>query len=673
MLLKVLVAAVAAGLLAQPLPSRAAGAVLPPVQAFMRTPAFAQPRMSPDGARIAALAEGAQGRRVLVVIEPADLKKSRVVAAFSDADVGHFEWVNNGRLVYTAADSDRGGADQYPPGLYAVDADGSDLRQLVDRQFRGVVTGGRGAQDRALPFTTWLLAPTRTRATDDVYVVHYPIDVRSWRPGAEWPDPVLMRLDTRTGRATPAARGTPPGQGTWLIDANDEPRVAVRQRDGVIRVYQRIGDGTEWQELLQFPAIGGEGFRPHLIRPDGKYLVTARRGRDTEALYVYDPATRQFEAEPLVSVAGFDHTGGVITGGKAGEQFLGVRVDADAPATVWVAPRYRRLQELIDARLTGRVNLLTVAEAPDARYAMVESFSDRVPPTYFIAAVDSGELTQIARAYPDIEPDRMGRVRFERIAARDGLSIPTYITSPAGAGNQPLPTVVVVHGGPWVRGGRYGWRPDAQFLASRGYRVLAPDFRGSLGYGFRHFQAGWKQWGGTMQDDLLDVVQWAVKQQLTDPQRVCVLGASYGGYAALMALARDGDTFRCGASYAGVTDIGLMFTANWTDMTDSVRRYSLRPLVGDPVADADALKAASPLHNAARIQRPLLLAHGTHDLRVPLEHGRRFREALARTNPAVEWAEYGDEGHSLGRMDNRVDFWQRVEAFLARQLGAAAN
>jgi len=673
MLLKVLLPAIAAVLIVHTAPGHAAEAALPPIKSFMHTPAFVQPRMSPDGRLIAALVEGAGGRRVLLVIDPADVKKSRIVAAFSDADVGRFEWVNNERLVYSASDGDRGGADQYPPGLFAVDADGSDARQLVDRQFRGVITGGRSAQDRSLPFTTWLLGPTRTHASDDVFVIHYPIDVRSFHPGMEWPDPVLMRLDTRTGRATPTGRGTPPGQGTWLIDANDEPRVAVRQRDGVIRVYQRVGDGTEWQELLQFPAIGGGGFTPHAIRPDGKYLVTARRGRDTEALYVYDPATRQFDAEPLVSVAGFDHTGGVITGGKAGEQFLGVRIDADAPATVWVAPRYRRLQELIDAKLPGRVNLLSVAEAPDARYAVVESFSDRIPPTYFIAAVDSGELTQIARAYPDVDPKQMGRVRFERIAARDGLPIPTYITSPAAAGDKPLPTVVLVHGGPWVRGGRYGWQPQAQFLASRGYRVLQPDFRGSLGYGFKHFQAGWKQWGKTMQDDLVDVTRWAVAQGLTDPQRVCVMGSSYGGYAMLMALARDGDTFRCGVSYAGVTDIGLMYTANWSDMTESVRRYSLRPLIGDPVADADALKAASPLYNADRIKQPLLLMHGTHDLRVPLEHGRKFREALARTNPAVEWAQYGDEGHSLGRMDNRVDFWQRVEAFLARNLGAAAN
>lgn len=650
---------------------RAADASLPPVKAYMRTPAFAQPKMSPDGQLIAAAVEGAGGRRVLVVVDPTDVKKSRVVAAFSDADVGEFDWVNDRRLVYSARDGDRGGADQYMPGLFAVDADGSDQRQLVDRQFRGIVTGGRSMQDRALPFSTLLLGPTSTRRSDDVYVVQYPIDVWSYRPGSELPDPVLMRLDTRSGRATPAGYKSPPGQGTWLIDANDEPRIAVRQREGVIRVYQRVGtsDSSDWQELLQFPALGGEGFMPHAIRPDGRILVSARRGRDAMALYVYDPATRSFDAEPLVSVAGFDHTSGIVTGGKAGEQFLGVRVDADAPATIWVAPRYKRLQELIDARLAGRINLLSVAQAEDAKYAVVQSFSDRVPPTYFIVDVESGHLTQIARAYPDIDPAKMGRMRFERIAARDGLPIPTYITSPAGDAGKPLPTVVLIHGGPWVRGARYEFDPAAQFLASRGFRVIEPDFRGSTGYGFKHFQAGWKQWGKAMQDDLVDVTRWAVAQGLTDAKRVCVVGASYGGYAALMALARDGDTFRCGVSHVGVTDLGLMFTANWTDVTDSARRYSYKPMIGDPVADADALKAASPLTHADRIRQPVLLVHGTHDLRVPLEHGKRFRDAIAKSNTAVEWVEYGDEGHSLTRMDNRVDYWQRVEAFLTRHIG----
>jgi len=649
---------------------------LPPLKAFLRTPAFGSPQPSPDGRWVAALSEGAGGRRVLVVIDPTDIGKSKVVAAFSDADVERFDWVSSRRLLYSAVDSQRGSADQLGPGLYAVDVDGSYQRQLVDRQFRGVLTGQRSLQDRSLPFYTFLLGPTRSRTSDDVFVSQYPINIQTWRPGMELPDPVLYRLDTRTARLTPVAQGSPPGQGTWAIDARDEPRIAIKQREGMIRVYQRKGDSEEWSLLLEYPAIGGEGFVPQVVRADGKVLVLARRGRDTEALYVYDPQTRSFEDKPLVSMEGFDFGGRVFLGGETGDQLLGVRLNGDAPATVWVAPALRKLQQGVDEKLRGRINLLTVAQAADAPFAVVESFSDRIPPTFYLLDTRSGALTQIARAFPDIDPATMGRVRFERIAARDGLSIPTYVTLPAGVADKPataLPAVVLVHGGPWMRGRSFGWNGQAQALASRGYVVLEPDFRGSTGYGFKHFQAGWKQWGLAMQDDLVDVTRWAVAQGLADPKRVCVMGASYGGYAALMALARDGDTFRCGVSYVGVTDVALMFTASWSDVTDSARRYTYAPLIGDPVREAEALKAVSPVTVAGRIRQPVLLGHGTHDLRVPLEHGQRFRDALSRGNADVEWFEYGNEGHGLVHLENRLDFYERVLKFLDRNIGASAR
>jgi dipeptidyl aminopeptidase/acylaminoacyl peptidase len=224
-----------------------------------------------------------------------------------------------------------------------------------------------------------------------------------------------------------------------------------------------------------------------------------------------------------------------------------------------------------------------------------------------------------------------------------------------------------------VRGGQWGWHPQAQFLASRGYAVLEPEYRGSTGYGFRHYRAGWKQWGRAMQDDIADGATWAIAEGIVDPRRICIAGASYGGYAALMGLINDPALYKCGINWVGVTDIKLLATGHWSftsDMSDTYKQYGMPELVGDLVADAAQLTATSPLAQAARIKQPLLLAYGAADRRVPLYHGTQFYEAVKRTNADVEWVVYADEGHGWTVPKNRIDFWSRVEKFLDKNIGS---
>jgi dipeptidyl aminopeptidase/acylaminoacyl peptidase len=230
--------------------------------------------------------------------------------------------------------------------------------------------------------------------------------------------------------------------------------------------------------------------------------------------------------------------------------------------------------------------------------------------------------------------------------------------------------VVLVHGGPWSRGADWGWDAEVQFLASRGYAVLQPEFRGSTGFGQRHFEAGFKQWGGAMQHDVADATRWAIEQGFADPKRICIAGASYGGFATLMGLAMEPALYRCGINWVGVTDIELMYGAHWSDLSDEWKRYGMPRLIGDPEADAAMLKTASPQARAAQIGQPLLMAYGAWDVRVPIAHGERFRDAVKKHNPAVEWVVYDNEGHGWQRPKNAIDFWTRVEAFLARHIGA---
>lgn len=199
--------------------------------------------------------------------------------------------------------------------------------------------------------------------------------------------------------------------------------------------------------------------------------------------------------------------------------------------------------------------------------------------------------------------------------------------------------------------------------------MLEPEYRGSTGFGSRHFRAGWKQWGLGMQNDIADGAKWMIAQGIADPKRICIAGASYGGYATLMGLINDPDLFRCGIDWVGVTDIDLMYNVTWSDTSEEQQRYGMPILIGDQVKDAAQLRATSPLKNAVRIKQPLLLAYGGSDRRVPIVHGTKFRDAVKATNPNVEWIEYPEEGHGWALVKNRVDFWTRVEKFLDRNIG----
>jgi dipeptidyl aminopeptidase/acylaminoacyl peptidase len=411
---------------------------------------------------------------------------------------------------------------------------------------------------------------------------------------------------------------------------------------------------------------------PSHIAPDGRWLAVSDEGRDTDALFEYDPAAGRIAPRPLLEHPQFDLSPTFVESERA---LLGARLQLDAEVTHWFDPALRALQERVDRLLPATSNRLTPPRRGGSPWVLVESWADVQPTRWFVFHRETGQLAALGGRRPQIDPARMGTMDLVRIRARDGLEIPTYLTLPPGvtlasarAAATRLPLVVSVHGGPHVRGTTWGWQPHVQFLASRGYAVLQPEFRGSAGFGRRHLLAGFQQWGLAMQDDLADVARWAIEQGVADPRRVAIEGASYGGYAALMGLVKDGELFRCAVCAAGVTDLRLLFTAHWSDASDLSRRYSMRERIGDPDADRERLEATSPLQQAGRIRNPVLLGHGGYDQRVPIEHGRRLHNAVRQHNPNVEWVEYKAEGHDWVLPETTLDWWGRVERFLARHL-----
>ncbi len=275
---------------------------------------------------------------------------------------------------------------------------------------------------------------------------------------------------------------------------------------------------------------------------------------------------------------------------------------------------------------------------------------------------------------PGIDAAQMAGTDFQRIRARDGRDLPVWITGQkwhADGKPRAQPAIVLVHGGPWVRQGHWQWEPMRQFLASRGYVVIEPEFRGSAGYGMAHLKAGFKQWGQAMQDDVADALLWAQKEGWAN-SKACIAGASYGGYSTLMGLIKHPELYRCGAAWIAVTDPFLYIEGSWwvrDDISDSGRRYGLKDMVGDPKADEAMLKGNSPVEQAALIDAPLLLAFGEDDLRVPLAHGKRLRSALEKAGrPPAVWVTYPGEGHGWRKTENQADFAQRLERFFAEHL-----
>jgi dipeptidyl aminopeptidase/acylaminoacyl peptidase len=636
---------------------------------FFRSPAASGPRLSPSGKKLALLIPGEDGRFALAVADIATPTRFVGIARFNDADVASFGWINDDRLWFDASDYQVEGGDQLGNGLFAVNVDGSGFQKLISRRQERKL--GFAVERDILPGNRNAFVGLFNDGSDDVIVQHY-----EWVSEEAPPDTTLLRLNTKTRTAkTITPVGAPSGVSSWILDHKGEARAAVSSdRRTQVAVHWRDPATNQWKKLTSYDSITPEdtAFSPLAVDADGQLFVTAldrstSQGARTSAVFRYTPQNGKMSDKPVVSLKGFDFDGSVVRDTETGKA-LGISFLTDARGAVWFDPALKADQEAIDKLLPGTINALSCNRCLRATHLVVNAYSDRQSPVYFLYERASGKLTLIASSRPWLDSARMAEQDFVRIKARDGMEFPAVITRPQGKG--PFPTVVYVHGGPYVRGEQWGFATDTQFLASRGYLVIQPEFRGSTGYGDTLFRAGWKQWGLAMQDDITDATKWAIAQGLADPNRIAIAGASYGGYATMMGLVKEPALYKAGINWVGVTDIGLMYDIGWSDfMGNKWMRYGMPRMIGDPDQDAEQLRATSPLKQAARIKQPVLMAYGEEDLRVPMPHGTKMRDALKKNgNTNVEWVTYEGEGHGWVLVKNNVDFWTRVENFLAKNL-----
>lgn len=476
-----------------------------------------------------------------------------------------------------------------------------------------------------------------------------------------FPDPHTVHLPT--GEVTLVTENT--GFSEILTDALYRPRVATRFGDGnVLELLRR--DGDRWVEALRFGAEDTWTSATEHLAADGDTLyLRDSRGRNTAALVALQLANGKTtvlaeHAEADVSTAVTD----IATREPLAYGFEVERPECHAIDT-------RLADDIGFLKAKGMESWSLVSRTEDDQFWVIEVSSSIVPQAAYLFDRQARSVLPLPLYRPELTDLPLLPREPVTLRARDGLSLVSYLTRPAGQVG-PAPTVLLVHGGPWARD-QFGFDVWHQWLANRGYAVLSVNFRASTGFGKTFVNAGDGEWGGRMDDDLQDAVAWAVREQIADPARVAIMGGSYGGYAVLAGMMRNPELYACGIDLVGPSNLETL-VANMPPYWEAFRTQILRA-IGDPSTEAGLalLRDRSPLHRADEIRRPLLIAQGANDPRVTQLESDQIAAALERNGIAVTYLLFPDEGHGFARPENNIAFAAAAELFLAQHLGGAAE
>jgi dipeptidyl aminopeptidase/acylaminoacyl peptidase len=629
-------------------PPPAAPAPPPPIsrEALFSDPAFARPQISPDGSMVAYLAPH-QGYLNIWVTPAGTPQEGRPITANATRGLRWFSWSGDGTyLVY--AEDDRGDENWR---LYAAPVLGGEPIALTPSGARAELISAAAAD------------PTRVLVT---------INERD----RAWPD--VYRVELATGQRTLVERNTQQYTG-WLADRQNRLRAALRttetgaqeiyvretrSRDGAGR-WRKLGD-IAFEDVSMTRLIGFESDGAHIVMIDST-------GRDKAALVRMDSVTG--ERTVLAESAAAD----VVDVWLNPMTFA-----AEAYAVEYLQQEWRGLSPEIDTQLaaldaTFEGDVQVTSRTRDNGLWLVEERAPTLPTRSALFSPASVASTPLFSHYPRLADQALQPMIAREILASDGLSLVSYLTLPTGSDpdgdgvpETPVPLVMLVHGGPWARDS-FGFDPRHQWLANRGYAVLSVNFRGSTGFGKAFLNAGNGEWGRRMQQDLTEAKAWAVGEQIADPLRVAIVGDSYGGYAALAGLAFTPETYACGVSLVGPSNLISLLNAippYW-----AAYRSELYTRIGNPDTPdgRQALRERSPLFAVDMMRAPLLVGQGARDVRVPRVESDQIVAAMAARRVPVTYLLFPNEGHGLARPQNRMAWYAAVEGFLGQCLGGVVE
>ena len=598
-----------------------------PLRDFFRNPEKAGYSLSPDGEYFAFLAPWEN--RLNIFIQKFSETEAKRITSVTDRDLVGYFWASNERIVYAR---DQAGEENFH--LFAVNIDGSNPVDLTP--FEGVRAG--------------VIDDLRDNDQDMIISLNKR-DPRFYD---------AYRINIETGELK--LIGENPGNIIgWLTDHEGLLRLAITS-DGVnTSILYRDNESQSFQTILTTDFK--ETLTPVSFTYDNQCLYAfSNLGRDKAALVVFDPKTQK-ELELIYENSYVDVSGLLISDKR--KKLIAVTYLTDKLRYHFFDEEVESIFQDLTKKIPG-YELALSSVNQDENCFIIRTYSDKSLGSYFLYDVETSNLQKIADISPWIDEKYMADMEPISYNSQDGLTIHGYLTLPKGVEPKNLPVVINPHGGPWYRDS-WGYSAEVQFLANRGYAVLQMNFRGSTGYGRTFWEAGFKQWGRKMQDDITDGVQWLIDQGIADLKRIGIYGGSYGGYATLAGITLTPDLYAAAVDYVGISNIFTFLEAippYWEPL-----RQQFYEMIGDPSKDKELLESVSPLFLVDQIKTPLFIAQGANDPRVKKSESDQIVAALEKRGIKVQYMVKENEGHGFANEENRFDFYRAMEEFLSEHLG----
>jgi dipeptidyl aminopeptidase/acylaminoacyl peptidase len=606
-----------------------------PTDDFAQQPFLLDPVISPDGTRVLTRFINA-GKEQLAIYTVAD-KQLTLINIPEKNLLLKYRWAGNGRvLISMARPVTLFGAQLLATGLISYDIRTRSVTQI--RPANGGIVG-----DDILyvdPAGEWLLLAFQESIFDSASV---------------------SRIDLATGKATRVIDSRDDVD-DWYADDKGVVRAGTSTSDrGLSMIYRRTAD-EKFRKLPRVKSDDEDGTLDllHFIGGSDEGYMLSNKETGRFGLYHFNYATKQL-GEHVFRNDSYDVMD--FTTSDDGKAVASVEYADDRDRIMWFDERMKRLQAQIDHALPGKDNRI-VSMNSDNTSILIWSGASNDPGAYYDFVPAAHRMFLLARNNERLQPAELSETRYVSYKARDGLEIHAYLTLPTGRAPKGLPLIVFPHGGPYDIRDKLGYDPEVQFFVNRGYVVLQPNFRGSGGYGKDFYAKGEGQWGRAMQDDLDDGMDWLANQDIIDPRRACIVGASYGGYAALWGANRNPERYRCAASYAGISDISkqLKYQTNFR-ISPRYRKDWRRTVQGAPDFDT---RTVSPIASVNSLKVPVLIMHGDADQTVPYEQSKLYADALKKAGKTFEFYTHDKEGHGFSSSTNFKDWLDRLDTFLAR-------